>query len=83
MRPIMRWTPGGRSQDIEDRRGQGSGGRGRGGLKLGLGGLIIVGVLSLVLKRNLFSELSGGAPAVAPDQVPAGATSPEEEKLVV
>ena len=79
----MRWTPGSRSDDVEDRRGATSGGRGGGGLKLGLGGMVVVGLLSLVLQRNLFSDLSqvtGGASQPASPQA-AGPADPEEEKL--
>jgi uncharacterized protein len=50
---------------VEDRRGQsggggfgGGGGRGP-GIRLGLGGMIVVGVLSLVFKRNFFAVLGG------------------------
>ena len=45
----MRWTPGGTSGDIEDRRnesGGGFGGGGFGGIHLGIGGVIVVGLLS-------------------------------------
>ncbi len=74
----MKWTPGGVSQNVEDRRGEGGGGGGfrgfgGGGMRLGLGGLIVLLVLSLIFKRNLFQLLdpnaAGGAPA-------AGATAP-------
>ncbi|MBI4891209.1 MAG: neutral zinc metallopeptidase [Acidobacteria bacterium] len=51
----MRWTPGG-SDDVEDRRGQGGGG---GGLKLGLGGILVLGVLSLIFKTDLVSPFLG------------------------
>ena len=34
----MRWTPGGVSDNIEDRRGSGGMGFGGGGIRLGLGG---------------------------------------------
>ena len=62
----MRWTPGGDSSDVEDRRddsgggGFGFGGGGFGGIHIGLGGMIIILVLSLVFHRNFFALLSGG-----------------------
>jgi len=49
----MRWTPGGRSDDLEDRRDQGGGGIG--GAHIGIGGFLILLVLSLVFKRDFFS----------------------------
>lgn len=65
----MRWTPGGRSEDLEDQRS--SGGGGRGGMGLGIGGLLLLGVLSLVFKRDLvtpFLNVGGGSSvASAPD----------------
>lgn len=70
----MRWTPGGSSDDIEDRRDSGgsSGGRGGGGLKLGLGGLLVLGVLSLVFKTDLISPFLGVA---GPSSPGAGSTA--------
>jgi predicted metalloprotease len=66
----MRWQRGTSDADIEDRRGSGGGFRGRGsgggGLKLGLGGFIILGILSLVFKQNFFTLV---------DQVPDGSTT--------
>jgi len=49
----MRWTPGGRSDDLEDRRDEGGGGIG--GAHIGIGGFLILLVLSLVFKRDFFS----------------------------
>lgn len=56
----MRWTPGGRSTNLEDRRG-GGGGLGRG---LGIGGTVVVLALSLITGRNLFTDL-GVQPGVS------------------
>jgi uncharacterized protein len=58
----MRWTPGGESQDIEDRRDEGGGGGGFqfGGMHIGIGGALILLVLSWVFHTNLFALLGGG-----------------------
>ena len=68
----MRWTPGGSSDDVEDRRDDsGSGGMQFGGFHLGIGGLIVVFILSLVFHRNFFALLgsgSGGAPVAVTRQ---------------
>lgn len=65
----MRWTPRGRSGNLEDRRGMGGLGKG-----LGIGGTVIVLALSLITGRNLFNDLgvqpgvgAGGAPMTAED----------------
>jgi predicted metalloprotease len=61
----MRWTPGGRSDDIEDDRGQSGGGGGGfnfGGAHIGIGGFLILLVLSLVFKRNFLSLAGVGGP---------------------
>jgi len=62
----MRWTPGGQSDDIEDRRGEGGGGGGIGGMHIGIGGFLILLVLSLVFKRDFFSLLGGQGVATGP-----------------
>jgi predicted metalloprotease len=60
----MRWTPGGQSQDVEDDRDSSGGGGGFqfGGIHLGIGGTIIVLILSFVFRTNLFALLGGGIP---------------------
>ena len=66
----MRWTPGGNSEDVEDRRdesGGGGGGGGFGGIHLGIGGTIVVLLLSLFFKRDFFALLGGGQ-SVMPNQ---------------
>lgn len=84
----MRWQRRGRSSNLEDRRfeGQARGRRG-GGLKLGLGGILLLGVLSVVFKENFFTLLDTGAgggggvtsPAAGP---PVERASAAEEDLV-
>jgi len=61
----MRWTPGGRSPNLEDRRSSG-GGIGRG---LGVGGTVVVLALSLIFGRDLFTDL-GVSPAVGAASAP-------------
>ena len=56
----MRWSSGGSSDDIEDRRGQGGGGFRPGGIHIGLGGMIVLLILSIIFKRDFFSLLSTG-----------------------
>ncbi len=86
----MRWERGTSDADIEDRRGSGGGGfggfsGGGGGLRIGLGGLILVGILSLVFKQNFFALL-GDLPAdttmtsPAPSGAPAPTSEAEEER---
>ncbi|MCU0250574.1 MAG: zinc metallopeptidase [Vicinamibacterales bacterium] len=84
----MRWQRGTSDQHIEDRRGStggGSGGFGGGGVRIGLGGLIIIGILSLLFKQNFFSLL-GDLPAdttmteSAPSAPPATMSPVEKER---
>jgi uncharacterized protein len=62
----MRWTPGGRSDDLEDRRDQGGGGGGIGGMHIGIGGMLVLLVLSFIFKRDFFSLLGGQGVATGP-----------------
>jgi predicted metalloprotease len=58
----MRWTPGGSSDDVEDRRDESGGGGFRpGGIHLGLGGIVILFILSLIFKRDFLSLVSNGS----------------------
>jgi predicted metalloprotease len=59
----MRWTPGGSSDDVEDRRDESGGGGGFqvGGIHLGLGGVVVLFILSLIFKRDFLSLLSTGS----------------------
>ena len=61
----MRWTPGGVSNNIEDRRGSTGGGFRMGG-PLGSGGALIALVLSLLFGGNILG--GGGDAGPAPDQ---------------
>lgn len=77
----MRWTPGGPSQDLEDRRGE----RPAVPMRIGLGGLIVIGLLSILFRRNLFVLLSGsGAPATGggPTSTRPASETPEERREV-
>jgi predicted metalloprotease len=74
----MDWTPGGRSSDLEDRRGGGGFGFGGGGL--GIGGFIIVLLLSLVFHKNFFSLLgTGGGTAATTNSRPVNDPAEEPE----
>jgi uncharacterized protein len=71
----MRWTPGGRSPNLEDRRSAG-GGVGRG---LGIGGTVVVLALSLIFGRNLFTDL-GVEPGVGAAAAPMSAADSAAEE---
>src|SRR3954451_4721478 len=80
----MRWTPGGKSSNIEDRRGQGGGFMPGGRAGMGIGGAVVMLVLSLIFGRDFVTGgttpgADNAAPAVANGEV---ASSPAEERLV-
>lgn len=72
----MRWTPRGRSGNLEDRRGGGGIGRG-----LGIGGTVVILALSLITGRNLFSDL-GVEPGVSANAPLSAEDSAREETEV-
>lgn len=77
----MRWSPGKDNPDVEDRRGETGGRRfGLTGGRMGLGGLVVLLILSLVFKQNFFSLIGIGADSAS---APAGPvqSSPDEEQL--
>ena len=78
----MRWTPGGSSSNVEDRRGQGGGGMRLGG-GMGLGGAAVLLVLSLLFGRNLFDGATAdpGATTTSGGEVAPVSASPAEEQL--
>lgn len=71
----MEWKPGDVSGDIEDRREEGGGGgMSFGGPHIGIGGAILLLILSVIFHRNFFALFSGGG---APTTVaPAARTNP-------
>ncbi len=79
----MRWSPGGeRSRNLEDRRASGMAGR---VIPMGIGGLVLLFILSLVTGRDLVSPFMQQQQSSAPTQAgPEGPlqTTPEEERLV-
>jgi predicted metalloprotease len=85
----MDWTPGGMSEDVEDRRGDsgdGGGGFGFGGGGLGIIGIVVLLVVSLVTGRNFIGAyLSGGGRVQQSRPMPAHApqgysASPDEDR---
>jgi hypothetical protein len=75
----MRWTPGGLSSDVEDRRGE-SGGGGFGGGGLGIVGFLILLVVSLVTGRNYIGAYFSGGGTTHVQQGPSRAVSPQEDR---
>lgn len=79
----MRWTPGGRSRNVDDLRGR-TGRRVQRGAGIGLGGLLLLLAISYFTGTNFLSLLG---PALQQTSAPAPAdgpvtSTPEEEELV-
>jgi uncharacterized protein len=79
----MRWSPGHRSANVEDRRG-GGGRFVRGAGGLGAGTIIVLLVLSLIFKRDFLSLVGAGGMDTGAETAagPPAETTPEEERLV-
>jgi predicted metalloprotease len=75
----MRWTPQGRSKNLEDRRGSGFRG---GAAGMGIGGTVLLVVLSLIFGRDL-TGIGGGAPGTVVESQGDVAVqeTPEEAQL--
>jgi predicted metalloprotease len=82
----MDWTPGGVSNDIEDRRNESGGGGGFSGFGLphfSIGGILLLGILSLVFHRNLFTLFMGGGSVPDRPAVSSGPVSGDAQKTEV
>jgi predicted metalloprotease len=81
----MKWTPGGESGDIEDRRDESGGGGGGfqfGGIHIGIGGAIVLAILSFVFRTNLFTLLGNGGAATTAVSQPNPGQDAAEKPLV-
>jgi predicted metalloprotease len=75
----MRWTRGGRSPNLEDRRAE-TGGRGmRIGAGMGLGGLVVVAALALLMGQNPLDVIGSVLRGAGDQQV--GGVPPTQEEL--
>ncbi len=78
----MRWTPGGRSSNLEDRRGGGGGMGIPGGVGgMGIGGIAILVLFAVITKQNPL-ELLGAAGAGGGAVAEAPISDPSEEPQV-
>ena len=79
----MDWTPGGMRSDVEDRRSSSGGGGGFGGGPIGIIGILILLVISLVTGKNYigaFLSNDGGSAPIAPPSQTTRAPSPTEDR---
>ena len=79
----MRWTPGGESSNIEDRRGQSGGFIPGGRAGMGIGGAVVLLVLSLIFGRDIVSSDSTPADTTRAQTANGElSSSPAEDRLV-
>src|SRR6478672_9434825 len=79
----MRWPPGGSSDDIEDRRSESAGGFRPGGIHLGLGGIVVLFILSLIFKRDFLSLVSNGSMDTGTTAAQSDPARDQQEKPLV
>lgn len=72
----MRWTPGGTSRNVEDRRGSGL------GMPVGIGGTVVLLVLSLIFGRDFLSGTGDQTTQQSQGQVAPVQQSPGEAREV-
>jgi predicted metalloprotease len=75
----MRWSPGGSRDDVEDRRDSSGG---IGGLHIGIGGFLILLILSVVFHRNFLTLLSTGSTGGVTVNQPDAARDQAEQPMV-
>jgi predicted metalloprotease len=71
----MRWSPGGKSSNIEDRRGSGFGGM----APMGIGGTVVLLILSLIFGRDFVGGSSGDPTNQGQAQTQSGEVAPTNE----
>ncbi|HEV7733341.1 MAG TPA: neutral zinc metallopeptidase [Candidatus Binatia bacterium] len=76
----MRWTPGQRSENLEDRRGSVM----RRGIPIGIGGVLVLGLLSILTGRDFLTPILSdpSLQQTAPEEQGQLQTTPQEEKQV-
>ena len=80
----MKWEGGRESDNVDDQRGAGGGGMRLGAGRLGIGGIAVVVVLSLIMGKDpiqmlgMLGQMDGGAPAQTQEQTQPQGSSKED-----